>query len=399
MIDLKKLPVANLRQNVGRTAGLSALVALLAFVACAGSLVIGSLQNGVDSLEARIGADVLVLPMDIDNRDVVNMLVDGIPSYFYMDASILDDVRGIEGVEQASPQYFLASASAGCCSFPVQIIGYDEKTDFTIKPWIARTYKGEVDENQVVVGCNVFGKVGEEISLYDVRCTIVAKLDETGTQLDNAVFASDEMARRLTEAAADKGFDRTNGRDPEGLISCIQVKVADGYDPEKVVLAVYDLVDGSKAIQTGVVSSGVAKSVAGLSRVIGTLVAVIWILAAGVLFIAFTLLGKQRTKEFATLRVIGASRKTLSGIVVKESAIVAVIGSLVGVAVALVAVWGFNSALENALGLPFLLPGLPAILAVSAAVFALCLAIGPLASAASANWLSKVDVGQILREE
>lgn len=395
-----KLPLNNLIRNAGRTAGLVALVALLAFVAFGGSLVMSSLQNGIASLEARLGADVIVAPATArSQQDLNEVLIEGVPGQFYMDSSILDKVAGREGVAIASPQYYLATMKAGCCSMPVQVIGFDPATDFSVQPWIARTFGGDLGVDQVVVGCNITGAPGATIKLYGVECSIMSKLEETGTKLDNAVFATNETVQHLINEAVSRGFPPDSHEDPATRISTVQVKVADGYDAEAVAGDINLHVRGVHAVATRAMTSSVAESVSGISRVIGVLMAVIWVLAAAVLAIAFAIVGKHRSREFAVLRVIGMSRKALSGCVVKEALITSALGAVVGIVVALVVTLSFNTALEEALGVPFLTPDAPTMALFAVGAFAVTVIAGSVASAASANRLSRVDAGQVLREE
>ena len=89
----------------------------------------------------------------------------------------------------------------------------------------------------------------------------------------------------------------------------------------------------------------------------------------------------------------------LSRLVLTEAFVISLVGALVGVAAALVAVIAFNGAIEGALGLPFLLPAVSSMVLFGALAFIVALVSGPAASAASARRLSRVDVGQVLREE
>lgn len=399
-MDLKKLPFQNLSRHVGRTFGLAAIVALLTCAVYGGALVVTSLQSGLDSLEARLGADIIVAPATARSQvSLDEVLLEGVPKSFYMDKAFVEKVAAREGVEVASPQYFLATMKAGCCAMPVQIIGFDPETDFTVKPWIARTYGGDLGMLDVIAGCNISGGVGDTIQFYGENCTIVAKLAETGTSMDNAVYATGDTVKRLVEAAIDLGFSPLAHEDPQQMISMVMVKVADGYNVENVLGDIKLHVRGVSAVATRTMTSDVADSVAGMAGVIQVVFGVIGVLAAVVLVVSFVVVGRHRTREFAVLRVIGASQRALSRIVVTEGAIVSAGGALVGIAVALLVVISFNGALENALGLPFLLPE-PAMMALLAGgAFVIAMVAGCGASYASAARLAKVEPGQILREE
>ena len=399
-MDLKKLPYRNLAMHAGRTFGLAAIVALLTCAVYGGALVVSSLQNGLESLEARLGADIIVAPATARSQyDLDDVLLEGVPRSFYMDKSYVAKIAEREGVEIATPQYFLATMKAGCCAMPVQIVGFDPATDFTVKPWIARTYGGDLGILDVIAGCNISGGVGDKIRFYGKDCTIVAKLAETGTSMDNAVYGTGDTVKHLVESAIDLGFSPLAHEDPQQVVSTVMVKVADGHDVDDVLGDIKLHVRGVSAVATRTMTSDVADSVAGMTSVIRVVFAVIAVVALGVLVVAFTVVGRHRTREFAVLRVIGASRRALSGVVVKEAAVISAGGAAVGILAALLVVVFFNGALENALGLPFLLPDVGAMAVAAVLTFALALVAGCGASLASANRLSRIDPGQTLREE
>jgi len=114
------LAVRNCRHSSARASALGAVAAILALVLFGGSLVLLSLQNGLGRFQERLGADVIVLPREADATGGLDgVLVQGVPAHFYMEEHYLDELRGLSGVAQATPQFFLASAHAGCCSVAV----------------------------------------------------------------------------------------------------------------------------------------------------------------------------------------------------------------------------------------------------------------------------------------
>ena len=399
-MDLKGLALANLKRQSGRTAALIALVAVLSLALSAGSLLMASLAAGLDSLEARLGADILVAPSTARTKaNLEDVLVEGTPGSFYMSKDFVGKVAAREGIEAVSPQYYLATVKAGCCSMPVQIIGFDPETDFSIQPWIARSYTSALGREDVLVGCNVTGAPGAQIKFYGVMCTIAGKLDETGTSLDNAVFATNDTVADLIAGSQEQGISVLAENDPASVVSTVQVKVADGYQPDRVAADINRHVRGVRAVTSKAMTSSVADSIGATSNVAAGVVAGIWVLALVVLLVAFSVLGSRRAKEFAILRVLGASRRSLAGVVMTEALVVSAAGALVGAALGVAALVLGSGALEDALGLPFLLPGPAVIAGVAAGTLVLGIAVGCAASAASALRLSKVDAGQTLRED
>ena len=128
------------------------------------------------------------------------------------------------------------------------------------------------------------------------------------------------------------------------------------------------------------------------------MIAVVWALALVILLLAYIMLVRERRREFAVLRLLGASRKKLCHLMLGETALCSLLGGLVGVALASLVVFPFARLIESRLGLPWLSPDTAgivklAILSVTATVFA-----GMLGGSWAAWRLSRTDVGTTLRE-
>ena len=231
----RQLTIHNLTRRPGRTTALVLLTAFLAFAVFAGTVVVRSLDRGLNSLESRLGADIIVLPSSAESKvSFKNLLLQGTTGAFYMSADALDSVREVEGVEIASPQTFLASLKADCCSVKIQVIGMDPETDLTVQPWIAESYAREIGDMEVAVGCSVEADVGEIIRIYDERCKVIARLAPTGTGLDTAVYCNMGTMRQLLQAAESKGITHKLTSGDEGLISAVYVKAQEGANIDQI---------------------------------------------------------------------------------------------------------------------------------------------------------------------
>lgn len=398
-MNIKKLSLRNLVKKPLRTTALLFIVAFLVFSMFGGAVVVTSLQNGMNSLEARLGADVIVVPNSAKSKtNLESILLQGTPGYFYMDKSYTDKIAEIDGVEKVSAQYFLASAKSGCCSMAVQIIGFDPETDFTIKPWIQSKYNDELGLCDVVVGSDINSIVGGKIKLYDTECNVVAKLENTGTALDTAIYTNADTVRTLITAAGKQGINVLSDNSPDSVISSVYVKVMDGYDPQAVTDDINLHVRKVQAVRTKNMLTGISDSLSAISGTVTVLIIVVWIMSIIIMLIAFSMLINERKKEFAVLRVIGTSRKMLAEIIISESAVIGILGGIIGIAAASIVVFPFSSLIEENLGLPFLLPSAAQILVYIAAALSVALIAAPLSSAYSAFKLSRVDTGLILRE-
>ena len=391
--------VKNLVRKPGRTVALLLLTALLALSVFGGSVVILSLRGGLTSLENRLGADVIVVPSSAKSKtNLEQMLLQGTTGYFYMDREKLDKVRQTAGVAEASPQLFLASLRASCCSVPVQVIGFDQETDFTVRPWVAESCSRTLSDKELAVGCRVSAGVGESIRIYGVNCPVVARLAETGTGLDTAVYCSQETLQMLLDAARDLGHDLKISGSSADVISAVYIKVRDGVDPQKVADDINIHIRKVEAVSTKGMLTGVSDSLKAASGTITWLIAVLWILALVILFIVFAMMVRERRRELAVYRLLGMSRKMLSSMILKEAFLCSLAGALCGVLLGAALVFPFTTLIEQSLKLPYLTPAAGTILLCAALAVAVTVTAGSVASLRTARKLSRVDPGTTLRE-
>ncbi len=398
-MDLKKLPIINLRRKPIRTTALIVIAMVMSAAAFGGQLLIKSMQRGLDSLEQRLGADIIVLPEGTEKKvDLQNLLLQGTPGYFYMDKSVADSLSEINGIDKLSSQYFLVSANAECCTVQVQIIGFDDDTDFTVKPWLKEAYNGTLKENEIIVGAGLSTRVGNTLALYGVECKAVGKLERTGTGLDTAVYATNDTVKGLIKASAEKGIAVLSKQSPENVISSVYIKADKDADIDELTAEINMKVDGVQAVRTKSMMTDTAKQLSVLSESIMVITTAVWVLAAVIMIAAFYNSANERKREFALLRTIGFSRKQLSRIVLSESIITAGAGSLAGVALTALLSFSFVGAIEKKTALPILMPSVSVTLIYGVTVMTIVLFAGSIASAISAYRLTHIETGKILRE-
>ncbi|MBR1780600.1 MAG: ABC transporter permease [Oscillospiraceae bacterium] len=388
-----------MKRKPARTAALVLLAAFLSLSIFGGSLVITSLQNGLRSYEARLGADIVAVPYQARAKGTFeSILLQGIPGMFYMDEQYYEKIKTIDGVERAAPQFYLASTSSGCCSVAVQIIGFDPEQDFTVQPWIRDSYADTLGDGDIVVGSDLTIPKNGTLTFYNTQCRIVAQLDKTGTGLDTAVYTNMNTIKQMMKNAESLGFSYFADVDPDHAVSSVMIKVADGYDVSEVTGDINVHVRHIEAEQTTSMISGIADGLSNVSRIVGGLTVMIWVLAIVILVIAFAMISHERAKEFAILRVMGASQRMVSRLLLTESALISLIGATLGVALAALILVPFSGAISTALDLPYLMPEVGAIVALAAGALALSVLAGSLTAAVSAYRISKKEAGLILRE-
>lgn len=392
------LTIKNLVRKPGRTWTLALLTAFLALAVFGGSVVVLSLRSGLNSLEARLGADIILVPSEAQSKvSFQNMFLQGTTGAFYMDASTLDKALDVEGVEKAAGQTFLASLKADCCSIKIQVIGIDPEKDFTVQPWIARSLTRELGDMDVAVGCKVEAGIGEIIRIYEQRCKVVARLEPTGTGLDTAVYCNMNTMNALLSAAEEKGVSHKI-ESGDSVVSAVYVKVKDGCDIDTVNSRLNGRLRKVAAVRTRSMITGVSDSLAGVSRTVTGLIGAVWALAFVILLLAFVLIIRERAREFAVLRLVGAYRGMLSRMVLLESALCGLLGGLIGVGAAAALLFPFSQLIETALKLPYLMPDAGKTLLLAAGTVLLSVIAAALASVGAAHRLSRVDPGTALRE-
>jgi putative ABC transport system permease protein len=370
----------------------------LAFSALGGSLLVYGLKSGLGNLESKLGADIMVVPYEATTKSTFSdMILQGNPGYFYMDDNIMDKLNAFDGIGEISSQFYLASTSSGCCDYKVQIIGYNPDTDFTITPWLKDNYSGDVKDLEIVVGNQLNAFPGDTLRFFDVSCTVVAKLEETGSYLDTAVYANMNTIRAMIQGAKDNGMHTFDNVNPDNLVSSVLINVADGYSVEEVLNDINIHTKKAEAVRTQNMLSDVSEGLINISSIISVLLIVIWIFSLIVLFIIFSMIGNERKKEFAILRGMGASRKELSHIMMKEAFYICSLGSLTGAIASSIVLYLFGNMIRSSLGLPFLFPSL----SIFAGLFVCSVVTSSIAGILSATMcvskVSHVDTALVLR--
>ena len=399
MRSINSLPIKNLVRKPARSLALIFISAFLALSAFGGTVMVMSLSNGINSLSARLGADIIVTPYAATSQvSYDSVIIQGKPGQFYMDSKYYEEIKTeIEGIDKITAQFYLASAKASCCSSRLQIIGFDPATDFSIQPWVEKSYSDKLGLYDAVVGSDVTPNTDMTVEIYGKTLHVQAMLDKTGTELDSALYVDIDTMKELIRAHNEKNPNQEKTIDPDNVVSSVLIKVADGYDIDEVAGDINLHVRQVKAIRTQNMISGVSESLSGVSATISLLMVVVWILSVVILAIVFTMNINERKKEFAVLRVLGASRVKLAGLVFREAALYGFLGSLLGAGLTVLITALFTPAIENMIGLPFLLPPVPVMLIAGALTVVLTIAAGAVTAASSAVKISKIDTGLILR--
>lgn len=391
------LAARNIRNKSARSFGMTMLTAMLCFVLFTGSFLILSLKKGIYSLSDRLGADIIVVPEGYDGK-ITGAILRGEPNSFFFSREVEKRVAGIKGVEQVSSQLFLASLSASCCSYPLQIIGVDTDTDFVVSPWLSRQIALPLGEGEVIVGHNVEGDYHSHIKFFNRDFMIKGRLVKTGMGFDNSVFMSMEETRKL--AVEFEKLLEHPAAGQEDLISSVMVRIAPGESSEEVKKRI-DEEFGKEAVYP-LISKQMLSEVSGnfknLLLYVYALIALLWVLALFILAVIYAVSLRERKREFATLRILGATKKKLIAIVSAEVLMINAAGAAAGTALGAAVSLLFAPAMAESLKMPFLEPGIKELLGIFLLTLVLGILLGPLSSLAALLKMNKQEPALLLRE-
>lgn len=400
MLSLARLPWMNLRGYPVRSGILAFFSMLMAMVMFGGTLIVCGIDRGLGTVESRLGADIMVTPADASSDfDAQAFLVGAEPSYFYMDEGVAGEVAGVDGVGAASPQLFLATARASCCSGRYQVIAFDPATDFTIQPWISDTSgASSLGDMEVVVGANVGVSDPENFSLFGHRLRVVAQFDQTGSTLDNAVYANFDTARILIDSSLEKGLNKYTSLDTDHIISSVMVRVEPGRDVNAVASDIAARVPGVSVATSTTLVSGISRSLDNTSRTVTTLIALVWGVGLVMMTLMFVMMVVERKREFGTLLVVGAHRRLVSRVIALEAVILNAAGGALGILISGVLIVSFSGLVQQTIGIGFLVPSLGVIAALVALVLASMGLVALVSSWIALRCLNMADASALLKE-
>ena len=396
-ITIANLAWRNIQRRPFRSCCLIIIIMLFSATLFGGSVLMKNLSLGISGMANRLGADILVVPYGYE-KNLEVALLRGEPSSFYLKANLIDKIKVIKGVEAVSPQLFIASLSAGCCTSKVQLIGFDQQSDFVIKPWLQTQLSQPLTDQQVVVGSKITSNVGDEIKFFNHPFKIAAKMDSTGMGFDTSVFMTIPAAQSLMKSANLIEGDTDHF---VNYVSSIFVKVDPDYQPKDVVnqmMPKYAIDYNIDFVMTKGMLSNISKWLNGFSTIVYSLSAIFWVLAIIVIFVIFSSSLNERKREISLLRILGASRSDLVKMLLRESLIISALGGIAGIVIAGVLIYAFSLLICQSIGLPCMNISITDGLIYALMVFMLTLIIGPLSSIYSALSLTKFDTYQTLRE-
>ena len=354
-ITLFSLAIKNLTRKPFRTIALITAVTLATGTLFASTIGIKSVMNSLALGVSRLGADIIVVPRGYEDT-VRTVIIAGKPALFYMDKTVVDRVRAVEGVSAASPQYFFKSARYPCCDvLDVLLVAFDPATDFTLRPWLEQHSRRPFTADDVLVGMEIPFMVGDTITFFGKPLNVTGTLESTGMDfIDHTVFLSFEAAYDMARVSTVKAQERLII--DKNRVSTVLVRVAPNTSSRRAAIFIEYEIPGVKAVVADEIIGQVKKQLSLLFKTLLGVSALLWGMTILLIGIVFSMIVNERQRELGILRALGAKRSALFTTLMTEAFLVSCAGGLTGLAASGLFLYRIKEMVKSSLDLPYLWP-------------------------------------------
>jgi putative ABC transport system permease protein len=401
VVSLLKLAYQNLQVKKLRFYIVLVGVSIVIGALFASSILITGIYYSLDKGLSKLGADLLVIPKE----SLVNLksaLLTGEPSAFYMEDSVLEEIRSLKGVKRASGQIFLTSATGDCCvvgnSF---LIGFEPAGDFTVMPWVDKKMENDFPKNGAIVGAMTMWDPGDSVKFYGVPLVVWGKLERTGIGLyDNAIFFDIKKAYEMSEnSLTDESVQPL--KPISGKISGVLVQLAVGSKIPFITFSILRDNPGLKVVTTGNIQTSARQTTVAVFA--GVIVLIVVLVLSNVMMInaIFSAVVNERKREIGIIRAIGATRASIFKLVIYESTMISVISGLVGMLVGGAVLKFFQRSIVfylKLLNIPFMLPPVEFILLMAVSAIAIAVFMGLSGSTYPALVAVRIDPHETMKQ-
>ena len=273
-----------------------------------------------------------------------------------IDGSLAEQIKRVDGVEAANPGAQMTGVLVGANDTPVSSMGaptlflplYDEEPGLTWAQGHRPQGEGEIALESGALknsGLKVGDKTHIVIQGQPTEVTVVGEFHFESSMASATVIGMDPDW--LLPIAA-----------PDGRVSGISIDLADGASVDTVKSEITKVVpDGTQVKTRAELIKEQNKTIESQLGFIQTFLMVFVVVAmfvgSFIIMNSFAMSVRQRVKEFALLRAVGASPGSVFGIVFLQAVVIGIIGSALGVAAGAGLLAGLAKLLDN-MGMPLL---------------------------------------------
>ncbi|RHG17495.1 MULTISPECIES: ABC transporter permease [Lachnospiraceae] len=321
-------------------------------------------HEGIKLTNDRLGADVIILPRT-DKIDYSSALYTAEPSEEYIYLSNLEFLHGDYKIEDKTYQFFTHTIKAGCCTVTeeARVVGFDQATDFIIKPWLEMQEFDILADDEIIIGGDITSVIGQRMSILGKTYKIVGTLYFTGSGLDQSIFMDIEEARRLTE----NSFFQN---DVDKKVSSVLLRMKEGVNIDDYVQNFNMNNPELTAISKSEALSYVKNQLLGWGQIVGILIVAMSIILIIALFNRYTAIIQNRKRELGYLISLGMSRKEICISIVGEISILVILYGGIAGGTALLCIKPLVNRLKDFFDFPI------SVIGINEYIFALSLGIG-----------------------
>lgn len=387
-----KLIISNISKRKLQSTSLLLSVLLSVAVLLALAEVYQGVSVGIAKANQRLGADIMLVPSAAtDMMEDTDLLFTGAPAPIYMNKDIVDTVLAINDVESVTVQFFGQTLSEPCCSpgSEMRLVGFDPKTDWIATPWLQKSLKHELADDEIIIGSRVNGFEDGTGYIRGRAVRVAGVMDQTGSSFDLCVFMNIDVVRDIMANADDYAMSRDLYGEAEDVVSTILINAKEGRT-SAVSLKLRTKGD-FKIITTVDVLDDVSDQMSVAFTILLGAAILMCVLAAFQIFGRFYTMTWERRNELGLYRALGASETYLKKLLLGEMLCFTlggtVIGSLGGTALYKLLL----KVLADQTAFPFVEPSAWFCLLCVFSIFCVFLMVGLLAVMVPLKQTSKID--------
>jgi len=394
------MALKNLQRRPVRSWCMIFFVFMLAASLFLSTVLTDSLSDSLEKTTNRMGADVIVVPDEYE-KDMADALFQGTISSFSFDKKWVEDIMTVKGIGKASPQLYLRTLDADCCSTSVQLIAFDPETDFIVTSWLKDDGIKLPEKGEVIVGSKVTPEEDGNIFFFGEPYKVVGQMEATRSNYDACVFMTYETANEIINSDV---WVQTYGQggDANTMVSCLMIRTDGTVAKNDVSAAINYRLDKECPVHAYTMNgllSGAMETVNSMDNYSSILMILISILVIAALVCIFTITINERTKEFGILASLGANSNKLAALVLSEGSMIGLTGGLIGVIFSAVVLLIFGNTIVVSLEIPKLNNDFAYLLPIGLKCMLLALAVSLAASLYSAWKVSRNNLDTLIKGE
>lgn len=394
------MALKNLQRRPVRSWCMIFFVFMLAASLFLSTVLTDSLSDSLEKTTNRMGADVIVVPDEYE-RDMVDALFQGTISSFSFDKKWVEDILSVDGIAKASPQLYLRTLEADCCSTAVQLIAFEPETDFIVTSWLKDDGIELPKKGEVIVGSKITPEDDGNILFFGEPYKVLAQLEPTRSNYDACVFMTYETANEIINSDI---WIQTygHGGDASTMVSCLMIRTDGEVEKSDVSTSINYRLDKDCPVHAYTMNgllSGAMETVNSMDNYSRILMILISVLVIAALVCIFTITINERTKEFGILASLGANNKKLAALVLSEGTMIGLAGGIIGIIVATAVLLIFGNTIVVSLEIPKLNNDFAYLLPIGLKCMALALLVSIAASLYSAWKVSRNNLDTLIKGE